>query len=163
MGASTHTTPVGPQAARTRTHLCRGGSIVARDDQTRVVVADSDPKVRSALRILLREEPCLELVGECSDLPRLVRQVRDLKPDLVLLDWELPGRPAAAMLLVQSSLEHSPKVIIFGARAESRDEVLAAGADAFVCKGDPPEALLSAFRQLTQDSGEEVSDREVES
>lgn len=136
---------------------------MAQDMQTRVVVADSDPRVRSALRILLREEPGLELVGESPDLPSLVHQVRKLKPDLVLLDWELPGRPAEALLLAQTSLEVRPKVIVFSARPESRDAVLAAGADAFVCKGDPPEAVLSAFRQLTQEPGEEVSDREVES
>jgi len=71
---------------------------VSQEAKTRVIVADSDPRVRSALRILLLEEPGLALVGETSDLPGLVTQVRQLKPDLVLLDWELPGRPAAAML-----------------------------------------------------------------
>ncbi len=136
---------------------------MAQDMQTRVVVADRDSRVRSALRILLREEPGLQLVDESSDLASLVRAVRELKPDLVLLDWELPGRPVEAMLLAQTSFDHRPKVIVFSARPESRDAVLAAGADAFVCKGDPPEALISAFRQLTQQSGEEVSGREVES
>jgi len=136
---------------------------VSQEAKTRVIVADSDPRVRSALRILLLEEPGLALVGETSDLPGLVIQVRQLKPDLVLLDWELPGRPAAAMLLAQTTLDYKPKVIVFSARPESKEVALAAGADAFVSKGDPPEALLSAFRQLTQGSGEEVNDREGES
>ena len=136
---------------------------MAQDTQMRVVVADSDPRVRSALRVLLREEPGLVLVGESSDLPGLVAQVRQLKPDLVLLDWELPGHPVAALLLAQASLDYKPKVIIFSARPESEEVALAAGADAFVSKGDPPGALLSAFRQLTQGSGEEVNDREGES
>jgi DNA-binding NarL/FixJ family response regulator len=137
-----------------------GGILVARNTKLRIVVADSDPRVRSALRILLREEPGLELVGESSDLPGLVGQIRELKPDLVLLDWELPGRPAAAMLLAQTALDFSPKVIVFSARPETREAVLAAGADAFVYKGNPPEALLSAFRRSTEESGEGVNDRE---
>ena len=134
--------------------------MVSQGTQTRIVVADSDRRVRAALRVLLREEPELVLVGESSDLPCLVALVRELKPDLVLLDWELPGRPAAAVLLAQTSLDYRPKVIVFSGRPESEEAVLAAGADAFVSKGDSPEALLSAFRELTQESGEEVTDRE---
>lgn len=133
---------------------------MSKETRIRIVVADSDERVRSALRILLREEPGLALVGESSDLASLVAQVKELAPDLVLLDWELPGRPAAALLLARSRLDYQPKVIVFSARPESEEAVLAAGADAFVSKGDPPEALLSAFRKLTQKSGEEVSDRE---
>ena len=132
---------------------------MSQEAKTRVIVADSDPRVRSALRILLLEEPGLALVGETSDLPGLVTQVRQLKPDLVLLDWELPGRPAAAMLLAQTTLDYKPKVIVFSARPESKEVALAAGSDAFVSKGDPPEVLLSAFRQLTQGSGEKVNDQ----
>ena len=133
------------------------------DDSTlRLVVADADQRVRSALRILLQEEPGLIVVGESSDLPSLVAQVGELVPDLVLLDWELPGRPAAAILVAQTTIDHRPMVIVFSARSESEEAALAAGADAFVSKGDPPEALLTAFRQLTEKSGREVNDREKE-
>lgn len=130
--------------------------------KTRVIVAHSDQRVRSALRLLVREEPGLALVGESSDLPSLVAQVGQLKPDLVLLDWELPGRPAAALLLAQTTLDNKPRVIVFSARPELEEMILAAGADRFVSKGDAPEALLSAFRQLMEKSREEVTDREEE-
>jgi len=133
---------------------------MGQDKKMRIVVGDRDVRVRSALRMLLREEPGVTLVGESSDLPSLVAQVKELKPDLILLDWELPGRPAAALLLARERLEYKPRVIVFSARPESREVILAAGADAFVSKGDPPEALLSAFRKLTQESGEELSDLE---
>lgn len=129
----------------------------------RIVVGDRDARVRSALRMLLREESSVSLVGESSDLPSLVAQVKELQPDLILLDWELPGRPAAALLLAREKLKYQPKVIVFSARSESEEEILAAGADAFVSKADPPEALLSAFREVTMKSGEEVVDREKES
>ena len=131
--------------------------------KTRVIVAHGDQRVRSALRLLVREEPGLALVGESSDLPSLVAQLGELKPGLVLLDWELPGRPAAALLLAQTTLDNKPRVIVFSARPELEEMILAAGADRFVSKGDAPEALLSAFRQLTEKSREEVSDREEES
>jgi DNA-binding NarL/FixJ family response regulator len=136
---------------------------VSQRIKTRVIVAHSDQRVRSALRLLLREEPELTLIGESSDLPNLVSQIRQLKPDLVLLDWELPGRPAAALLLAQTTLDNKPRVIVFSARPELEEMILAAGADRFVSKGDAPEALLSAFRQLMEKSREEVTDREEES
>ncbi len=124
----------------------------------RIVVGDRDVRVRSALKALLREEDGVTLVGESSDLPSLVVQIKELKPDVVLLDWELPGRPAAALLLAQERLHTPPKVIVFSARSESEQESLALGADAFVSKGDAPEALLSAFRSLTQQSGNKFGD-----
>ncbi|NIN96061.1 MAG: response regulator [Anaerolineae bacterium] len=129
----------------------------------RIVVGDRDARVRSALRILLREESSVILVGESSDLPSLVAQVKELQPDLILLDWELSGRPAAALLLARAKLKYQPKVIVFSARSESEEEILAAGADAFVSKTDPPEALLSAFREVTLKSGDEVVDLEKQS
>ncbi len=131
-----------------------------QDTKTRIIVADADQRVRSALRILLQEEPGLVVVGESSDLPSLMAQVAELVPDLVLLDWELPGRPAAAILVAQTTIDYRPMIIVFSARPESEEAVLAAGADAFVSKGDPPEALLSAFRRLTQKSGKGVNDQE---
>jgi DNA-binding NarL/FixJ family response regulator len=105
----------------------------------------------------------LVLVGESSDLSGLAAQVRQLKPDLVLLDWELPGHPVESLLLAQASLDYQPRVIIFSARPEAEGMALAAGADAFVSKGDPPGALLSAFRRLTHGSAQELNDREEES
>ncbi len=128
-----------------------------QDTSMRIVVGDRDVRVRSALKVLLREEHGVTLVGESSDLPSLVVQIKELKPDLVLLDWELPGRPAAALLLAQERLHSPPKVIVFSARSESEQESLALGADAFVSKGDAPEALLAAFRKLTRESGEKAA------
>lgn len=80
----------------------------------------------------------------------LALQIRQFKPDLVLLDWELPGRPAAAMLFALHGLDYHPKIIVLSARPESEMDALAVGADAFVCKGDPPERLLDSFRELVR-------------
>jgi DNA-binding response OmpR family regulator len=70
----------------------------------------------------------------------------------VLLDWELPGRPAAALLFALHGLDYHPRIIVLSTRPESEPDALAAGADAFVWKGDPPEILLGTFRHLVQQS-----------
>jgi len=67
---------------------------------------------------------------------------------LVLLDWELPDRGGAVALShVRAAWPHSA-VLAFSGRPEAREAALAAGADAFVSKGDPPEHLLEALARL---------------
>jgi DNA-binding NarL/FixJ family response regulator len=119
----------------------------------RILIADNDPRVRSALRVLLRQEPGLT-IHESADLTSLAAEVQVFRPDMVLLDWELPGRPAAALLMAMARLETRPKVIVLSQRPESEEEALGAGADAFVSKTEPPEQLLAAMRSLI---GGEVS------
>ena len=120
----------------------------------RILVADSDVRVRSALKTLLRQEPGLTVLRESASLESLLVQVRDFRPDLVFLDWELRGRPAAALLFALSALDYRPKVIVLSGRPEAEQEALAAGADGFVSKGDPPERLLGTFHRLVRDSAE---------
>jgi DNA-binding NarL/FixJ family response regulator len=63
-----------------------------------ILLADDQKKVRSALRLLLEQQPDLEILGEAVDTTGLLDWVRAAHPDLVLLDWELPGLPAVALL-----------------------------------------------------------------
>jgi len=91
-----------------------------------------------------RREPGVRVVGESADAQNLLTQVEASCPDLVLLDWELPGLEANSLLSALRA--HCPllKVIALSGRPEARQAALAAGVDAFVSKGDPPEQLLAA-------------------
>lgn len=129
----------------------KGRCLVGGNSYTRILVADNDARVRSALQTLLRQEPGEVIVRESADVDGLAVQVKEFKPDLVLMDWELPGRPAAALLFALRGLGCSPKVIILSVRPEAEGPALSAGADAFVCKGDPPEHLLDSFRTLVRE------------
>jgi len=114
--------------------------------EMRVLLADDQAKVRSALRLLLDHEPGIRILGEAVDATGLLDWVTATRPDLVLLDWELPGFGADSLLPVLRSLCPGLSVIALSGRPESRRAALAAGADAFVSKGDPPEQLLAAVR-----------------
>jgi DNA-binding NarL/FixJ family response regulator len=111
----------------------------------RVVLADAQAKVRSALRLLLEQEPGVEVLGEAVDATGLLERVKASCPDLVLLDWDLPGSPATALMTVLHSLCPRLQVIVLSGRPEVRQAALDAGADAFTSKGDPPERLLRAI------------------
>jgi DNA-binding NarL/FixJ family response regulator len=135
-----------------------GYDCMGKHTTVRILVADDDARVCWAVQTLLQQEPEPIKVRECSDVGSLVDQLGDFKPDLVLLDWELPGRLIAASPPEWHAIEPIPRVIILSTRPESEQAAMGAGADAFVSKGDPPERLLEAIRdQLrVRGSGEVV-------
>jgi len=66
-----------------------------------IVLADDHTVVRKALRVLLEEEPGFEVIAEAEDAEGAVRYLRGHKPDVLILDLNMPGR---------SSLEAIPKM-----------------------------------------------------
>jgi CheY-like chemotaxis protein len=113
----------------------------------RVLVADDEGKVCSALRLLLEQELGLAVVGEVSGAAELLSQVTSTGPDLLLLDWELPGLTAGDLVTLR--WQHQPlQIIALSGRPEARGAALAAGADAFVSKVNPPDLLLATIQSL---------------
>ena len=109
----------------------------------RVLLADDQIRVRSALRLLLDQEPGLQVVGEVADATGLLLAATEKAPDLVLLDWELPGLPAAQLLRLLLYERPLLKVIAMSSRPEVAQPALDAGAQAFLSKSEPPERVLS--------------------
>ena len=116
--------------------------------QVRVVLADDKSQVRDALQILLDQELNMLVVGEASDADSLLLQTRTSLPDLVLLDWQLPGLSPKDAL---SSLRVTcPKlqIIALSDWPGGHRQALTAGANAFVSKVDSPERLLNALHAM---------------
>ena len=111
----------------------------------RILVADNRARTRFALRTLLGQRPGLCIVGEATDAAGLLAQVEAACPDLVLLDWGLRDLVADDLLPGLRTLCPGLRVIALSGRAEDEATVLAAGADAFVCKADPADCLLAAI------------------
>lgn len=123
----------------------------------RVLLADDQPEVRSAIRLILEQEPGVCVVAEASRVDDMLIRTQTAKPDVVMLDWELsdPDRPAAAggtvrqALATLRSLLPKTLVVALSGRPEARQAAVAAGVDGFVSKGDPPERLLATLRALS--------------
>ena len=111
----------------------------------RILVADSVAKVRFALRVMLGQRPELEQIGEAVDTEDLLDKVRELTPDVVLLDWKLRGRPAGDAVRSVRSCCPGTYLIVLSDHPEVRLEAMAAGANSFVSKVDPPERLVAAI------------------
>ncbi len=121
------------------------------DKRMRVLIADDQPQVCSALRLLLMQEPDIAVVGEVEDVEQALERVAGQRPDLVLLDWELPGQNGDSALVELRAAWPELVVIALSGRPEARQAALAAGADAFVSKGDPPEQLLAVVDEYRSD------------
>lgn len=114
----------------------------------RVLIADDEANVRAALRCVLEQDPNVTSVAETSGVTYLPDQVRQAQPRVLLLDGELPGLTMRTLLPSLRLADPQLTVVVLSGRPEHRDYMLAEGADAFVCKGDSPEALLSVLRTL---------------
>ena len=113
-----------------------------------IVLADSQSRVRFALRSLLEEQSGLVVVGEAADCQELLAQVESACPDLALIDWDLPGMAGAGLLAALQKTCPGLQVIALSSRPEVEREALAAGAQAFISKAGPPEPLLAAIHAV---------------
>jgi DNA-binding NarL/FixJ family response regulator len=122
----------------------------------RLLIADDEPAVRSALRLLLRDEPGIYVVAEAEGIGSLEAQLDLTCPDMMLLDWELPGIRPDRLLPALRVRYPGLKVVALSVRPEARAPAAAAGVDAFVSKGSAPEELLSALAALRRPSRPEM-------
>jgi len=114
-----------------------------------VIIADDHSVVRDGIRTVLeRTEGEFRVVGETADVPSTIREVRELKPDLLTLDLTMPGGSSLGALPACFIAHPTLAVAILTMREdpEYARQALRAGARSYVLKeADPPE-LLQAFR-----------------
>ena len=114
-----------------------------------ILLADDQPQVRSALKLLLEQETQARIVGEVENAQEFFDQAGQAHPDVILVDWELPGLSPLDSISSMHRIYPSAQIVALSSRPEARQAALQAGADAFVCKGDPPETLLSVLDHRT--------------
>jgi DNA-binding NarL/FixJ family response regulator len=114
----------------------------------RVLLADKDTRICAALNLLLKSDLELDVVGESMDVGSLLRKTKSLAPDLILLDWELSGRPDASVLQKLCQISPSTWVVALSGNPESKREALDAGANEFVSKADSANSLVETLQRL---------------
>ncbi|MCW2963467.1 MAG: DNA-binding response regulator [Actinomycetia bacterium] len=113
----------------------------------RILLVDDQALVRAGFRMILDAEPEMEVVGEASDGREAVDQVRELRPDVVLMDIRMPeldGLEAARRILSGTPEDGAPKILMLTTfdLDEYVYEALRAGASGFLLKDTPPEHLV---------------------
>jgi DNA-binding NarL/FixJ family response regulator len=116
----------------------------------RVLIVDDDTLIRTGLRLILDTQPDLEVVGEAGDGAVAITQARALRPDVVLMDIQMPGKNGLDATIAMAALDPAPRVLIL--TTFEVDEyvfgALRSGASGFVLKRTPAEELMAAIRTV---------------
>ncbi|KKN15800.1 hypothetical protein LCGC14_0982220 [marine sediment metagenome] len=103
----------------------------------RILLADDHVMFRDGIRPLINREEGMEVVGEAEDGLETVRLAKELKPDIIIMDYRLPiknGIDAAKEIL---EIDKKSKIIIVTADKNIRDEALTIGVTSFKEKPCP--------------------------
>ena len=116
----------------------------------RIVIADDHPIFRDGLRKLLDEEPDLEVVGEAADGAEAVKLARELKPDILLLDFAMPRHPGLEALRELRDDPFGLRIIVLTASIEKGQivEAVQLGARGVVLKEAATRLLLKSIRAV---------------
>ncbi len=127
-----------------------------REAPPRMLLADHNADVRRALALSLHTALDFEVVGEATDAAGLSIAGSE-QADLLIIDWQIVVSNEAGLLAQLRSLNQGLRIIVLSTRLEDRAAALAAGADAFICKGDSPERVLATVRLvLWPNAGSEI-------
>ncbi|MFJ2580122.1 response regulator transcription factor [Kitasatospora aureofaciens] len=119
----------------------------------RVVIADDERLVRMGLRVVIDAEPDLSVVGEAADGAEVVPLVRELRPDVVLMDIRMPGIDGIrATEQLVGGMAEPPRILVV-TTFEHDDHVydaLRAGAAGFLLKRARAEEMVQAVRLVAR-------------
>ncbi|MEH3052844.1 MAG: response regulator transcription factor [Patulibacter minatonensis] len=113
----------------------------------RVLLADDQAMVRTGLAMILQTSAAITVVGEAQDGREAVDRARALRPDVVLMDIQMPvedGLSATARILGGAAPESRVVMLTTFERDDYLFEALKAGASGFLLKNAPPEQLIHA-------------------
>jgi DNA-binding NarL/FixJ family response regulator len=121
-------------------------------DRVRIVLVDDDDLMRAGLRSVLSSDETIEVVGEAGDGREAVDRIRQLRPDLVLMDIRMPDLDGISA--TREVLAASPDVKVVVLTTFEQDDyifdALSAGASGFLLKRTKPEELIAAIHTVAE-------------
>lgn len=112
---------------------------------SKILIVDDQPRARLSLTALLSTWPGVGQVHEAGNGQEAVHGVEQLQPDLVVMDMCMPVMDGLQATRLIKQRWPQVRIVILSMYADRVADALAAGADAFVAKGESPERLLDAL------------------
>ncbi|MFF1723685.1 response regulator [Streptomyces sviceus] len=114
----------------------------------RIVLADDQPLVRAGLRMVIADAPDLEIVGEAGTGTEAVRTVRELRPDVIVMDIRMPGMDGIEATRMITANAPAPRVLMLTTFDDDNNvyAALRAGASGFLVKDMALDDILTATR-----------------
>lgn len=123
-------------------------------NKVRVLICDDHELFRTSLGSLLEHESWIEIVGEARDGPESVAQALRLRPDVVLMDLNMPGFSGLTATQRIKKARPEIKVLVLSMYDEEEAVIssLQAGASGYVQKDSQFEQLIEAVRAVEKDT-----------
>lgn len=119
-------------------------------EKIRLLIVDDHEVVRQGIRMIVKTEPAIEIVGEARDGQSAVRQVESLRPHIVLMDLVMPEEDGLKAIIEIKRNRPEIKVLVL-TTFEDEERISAAmeaGADGYLLKDADGEALLQAIQAV---------------
>ncbi|HLA97487.1 MAG TPA: response regulator transcription factor [Anaerolineales bacterium] len=118
----------------------------------RVLIADDHPIVCKGIRNLLDPAVGIKVVGEASSGAQTLQMIEDLKPDVVLLDMELPDMNGVEVLEKISESDYTGKILGLSSYDDREyiSQLLALGASGYLIKDEVPDTIVEAVRGVAR-------------
>ena len=122
----------------------------ADQPRLRVLLADDHPLVREGIKACLRGEPGIQVVGEAANGSEAMDKVRELAPDLVLMDLNMPHPNGLEVTALLRRELPRVRVLVFTIHSEPHNvmQAVRAGAHGYLCKDAAPGELVAAVRKV---------------
>jgi len=117
-----------------------------------VVLADDHNVIRAGLRAMLEAEEDLRVIGEAADAPGAQKLVRGRRPDVLVLDLQMPGAEPASDIPALREEVPATAIVVLTMQSDPRRarELLRAGASGYVLKQAAERQLTAAIRAAAQ-------------
>ncbi|MEJ8840431.1 response regulator transcription factor [Ramlibacter sp. AN1133] len=116
----------------------------------RIVIADDHAIVREGLKRIVGDAPDLEVVGEAADGTEVMKAVRELEFDILVLDLSMPGRSGMELIKLVKSEKPKLRILVLSMHQETQYAVRAikSGASGYLTKESAPAQLQQAIRKI---------------
>ena len=116
----------------------------------RILIVDDQPRARHSLQALLATKFELAEVCEATNGAEAIRRFDECNPDIVLMDVRMPEMDGIEATRIITTKSVPAPVIVLSMYPMYQEAALAAGANAFISKGDSPDRLLEALTEASE-------------
>jgi DNA-binding NarL/FixJ family response regulator len=127
------------------------GKELGVEEHIRVLIVDNQRRARRSMRALLATWPAVAEIREAENGRDVLGLTGEWQPDVIVIDVRTPEVNGLEVTRLVKARSPQVRVIALAVDPDCRASALAAGADAFVCKCEPPEQLLKTLSEIVGD------------